>query len=161
MTPNRTRPADEAGFTLAELMITVGIIGILIGIMIPSLLDTRRPAQDRQAQNLLRNSLTAAKAVETASETSPSQGQLAVEELGVNFLDAATNAPAGQRSVSVATGGFGANWYLIMVSGSSSGRCFALLEQPLMQPRFQRVDNATTCRADQFDTVTGWQDEWP
>ena len=57
---------DESGFTLVELMVVIGIVGILIAIMIPTLLQARRPAQDRQAQNLLRNSLTAAKAIETS-----------------------------------------------------------------------------------------------
>ena len=47
-------------------MVVIGIIGILIAIMIPTLPQARRPAQDRQAQNLLRNSLTAAKAIETS-----------------------------------------------------------------------------------------------
>ena len=51
---------------MVELMVVIGIIGILIAIMIPTLLQARRPAQDRQAQNLLRNSLTAAKAIETS-----------------------------------------------------------------------------------------------
>ena len=146
---------DQEGFTLIELMIVVGIIGVLIAVMIPTLLSTRTPAQDRQAQNLLRNSLTAAKSIETTDGAVPTQGLLSIEEIGVSFLAAATTGPANSRGVSVATGVVGGSWYLILVSQSSSGRCFALLEQPFQSPKFQRVDNAPTCQADQFNSTTG------
>ncbi|MEP6625792.1 MAG: prepilin-type N-terminal cleavage/methylation domain-containing protein, partial [Acidimicrobiia bacterium] len=141
-----TRDAD--GFTVIELLIVIGIIGILIGIMIPTLLSARTPAQDRQAQNLLRNSLSAAKAVETSDGVSPTQTSLGGEEPAVTFLASSSTAPANQRSVSVANGLSGSAWYLILASHSTSGRCFALLEQPGNAPQFQRIDNAATCQAD-------------
>ena len=152
---------DQAGFTVIELLMVIGIIGVLIAIMVPTLLQARTPAQDRQAQNLLRNSLTAAKAIETSEGVTPTQAMLTTEEIGVFFLPNATTAPANARSVSVGNGVIGTSWYLILASGSTSGRCFALLQQPFESPRFQRVDNSATCRADQFDAVTGWQDKWP
>ena len=152
---------DESGFTLVELLVVVGIIGVLIGIMIPTLLQARIPAQDRQAQNLLRVSLTAAKAVETADGVSPTQTLLANEEPGVTFVASSTSAPANRRGVSVANGSSGSAWYLILTSSSTSGRCFALLEQPGTAPQFQRVDNAATCQADQFTVGSGWAAAWP
>ncbi len=151
----------ESGFTVIELMATIGIIGVLIAIGVPALLQARSPAQDRQAQNLLRNSLTAAKAIETTEYATPTLVLLSTEEIGISFVDATSSAPARSRNVSVGTGIVGSSWYLVLTSHSTSGRCFALLEQPFQQPLFQRLDNSVTCQADQFDAIAGWQDKWP
>ena len=96
------RREDETGFTMIELMVVIGIVGILIAIMIPTLLQARRPAQDRQAQNLLRNSLTAAKAVETSEGAVPTISALGNEETAVNFVGSGTTAPAGQSRATAA-----------------------------------------------------------
>ena len=154
--------STEAGFTVIELIVVVSIIAILIAIMIPSLLQARIPAQDKQAQTVLRNSLTAAKAVETDDGVGPTQASLGSEEPAIAFVASSATAPASHRSVSVSNGITAANqWYLILVSHSTSGRCFALLEQPGYPPQFQRVDHATTCQADQFTPTTGWLTSWP
>lgn len=58
-TPWRRR--DE-GFTLVELAVVVVIIGILVGIAIPSFLGSRTTAQDRASQSQIRAVLLAEKA---------------------------------------------------------------------------------------------------
>ncbi len=80
-----------------------------------------------------------------------------VVELLMNPLRSSLSA----ANVSVANGLTGAAWHLILASHSTSGRCFALLEQPGNAPQFQRVDNRATCQADQFTPTTGWLTAWP
>jgi prepilin-type N-terminal cleavage/methylation domain-containing protein len=48
-----TRPRHLPGFTLVELLVTVGIIAVLIGILIPTVSVVRRTAQDADTRSLL------------------------------------------------------------------------------------------------------------
>jgi prepilin-type N-terminal cleavage/methylation domain-containing protein len=72
---------SDGGYSLVEMMVVVLILGILIGISVPTLLGYRHEAQDRAAQSALRNSLLAEKTffldneqyTETAAELSALQ----------------------------------------------------------------------------------------
>ena len=63
--------SDQRGFTLLELMIVLGIVGILTAIGVQQVKLNRENAQDRQAQTLLRNLLTYA----AVDEPAPPAGQ--------------------------------------------------------------------------------------
>ena len=164
MDPNRARDHDnrpdrQGGFSLIELMTVMMIIGLLIAVMLPNFLKARVPAQDRQAQTLLRTGVTAARTVATADTALPTATALATIEPAMVFLDDATVAEAKTHSVSVDTGTSGSSAYLIMASHSSSGRCFAVLERTDSATTYQRIDT-TDCRAGTFDPSVGWTTAW-
>lgn len=63
--------SNQRGFTLLELMMVLGIIGILSAIGVQQVKLNRENAQDRQAQTLMRNLLTYA----AVDEPAPPAGQ--------------------------------------------------------------------------------------
>jgi prepilin-type N-terminal cleavage/methylation domain-containing protein len=150
----------ERGFTIIELMTVVMIIAVLIAILIPNFLKARRPAQDRQAQSLLREGLTTAAEAGTDAPEPPDASALATADPALHFVGAATAAQARERSISVATGTSSGTAYLLLASHSSSGRCYAVLARAEAAPRYQRVD-ADACTAADFDPGSGWSDSWP
>lgn len=44
----------QAGFSLVELLVVLGVVGILVGVAIPNLLASRRAANEASAQSSLR-----------------------------------------------------------------------------------------------------------
>lgn len=161
-----SRHPDETGFTLLEVMVVVVIIGILIAIAIPAFLGSRRRAQDRQAQALLRTGLGAQKVhyaeVQRYTEILPE-----LEEIETNLLWDAPPAQAGVvtlESVSSEPGAEGQGVTLSTLSASGTlfclvdmARSFSYAYTGLSEAgtHFGRVDGATA--SSRCDPSVSWE----
>jgi len=157
-----TPDTRQRGFTLLELLTAVLILAVLMGIALPTFLSARRPANDRAAQTLARNAMSAARAVLADRDTYAglTTGDLAAAENTIAFVGAYEAASASRTEVSVAAGSDGSAAWVILASGSVSGRCFALFDVGEGQPGHLRTDT-TMCRAGDFTPGDPWTDAWP
>jgi prepilin-type N-terminal cleavage/methylation domain-containing protein len=127
-----TRPRDERGFTLVELMVVVMMIGVLLGIAIPTFLSARGRASDRLAQTSLRVALTNAKSLfsDSSSYLPADQAGLSAVERGLDFLDPSAASDDG-KSVSVVSTS-DTSW--VAAAWSNSGKCFFVYDTGGSEP---------------------------
>jgi len=62
-TDRHRRSGDRAAFTLMEMMIVIGLVGLIAGLALPSIVALYNAGADRQAYNLIAAQLTAARAL--------------------------------------------------------------------------------------------------
>lgn len=159
---HRSHRDVESGFSLIELMMVVLVIAILIAAAVPTFLGARKPAEDRQAQTLLKTSLIAAKtgSSDDGSYAWVTTATLASEESSVRYLSAATTARSNLKQVSVATGTNSGDTYVIFSSkAGANGDCFAVLSMAHGATQFQAT-TAATCNAGSFNPTVGWTGAW-
>jgi len=134
--------ADEAGFTLIELMVVLLIIAILLAIAIPTFLGVTGSANDRASQSNLTNGLTEAKAL---YQNTQSYTGIAVQASAPEFTwgnATACTVALGPNcmsytAVDVASMADGAG--VILGSLSKTGTCWYVMSleaTPLVPPAF-------------------------
>jgi type IV pilus assembly protein PilA len=154
---DRDSAQSQKGFTLIELLMVVTIIGILLAIAIPTYLGTRRGADDRAAQTLVRNLLVSARSASV--EGGATNAEIQADEPSLHVLPGDTEAQARSSQVSVRTGTNAGHDFVILASRAVSGTCFAILEEDTEPTGYQQRASGT-CTADSFDPAVGWTSQW-
>jgi type IV pilus assembly protein PilA len=147
---------DERGFSLVEVMIVILVIGILIGIAVPTFLIARQRAEDRAAQSNLRTGLAAAM-IHWARAGDYGGFDTATAEMIEASLDwqAAGTQPSGNQITIQAPDAGDPITEVLLVVRSASGTFFCLGQLP-NNPVYVRgqgdwSDVSTTAGCDQ-----GW-----
>ncbi len=132
------RRNDEGGFTLVELMVVVLIIGILLGIAIPTFLGARSRSQDGVAKSSLRSGLTAAQVIFSDDQSfKPADAKTLTNNEGSLTVVDSPESSNGGKVVSVSPG---ESWGGAVLS--ASGTCFLIRADARGAVTYGSVDDA-------------------
>lgn len=144
--PNGSKSA-EAGFTLAEVMVVVLIIGLLLGIAIPTFLGARERAQDRAAESSIRVAEVTARTLLTDQLAfTGAVAEFAAAEPSLDWIDGPSTS---SQQVSV----LGSPSSVSAAVRSDSGRCFQVLVVAV-GPTSAFSSEPTSCEALQSSTAS-------
>ncbi len=154
----RTHVRTEEGFSLTELMVVLLVIGVLISIAIPTFLRPRSSAQDRSAQQGLRNSLIVAKAEWAKKETFADIDATAMNaaETNLTFVTQTTDS-TGPRIISVNPV---SDDVWVAAALSETGTCYAIRDDARAGTTYAKLPTGT-CKAQRAAaeaafSPTGW-----
>ena len=134
----------EDGLTLVELLVVMLVIGILLGIAIPTFLTAQNSSKEAVAKTGVRQALTAQKQYYAETNNYASAAQLSAIEPSIQFDG--TEAVLGK--VYVRPGA--ANQVVELVSQSANGKCYWVKDSASAAPQYAM----TTVEAEEDCTTT-------
>ena len=145
-------PSREDGYSIVELLVVMGIIGILVAVALPTFLGAQHTSEDRKAQADLRNGLAAALThFSEEGEWDDFDATLAGSiEPSVSWIDGGSPT-ADQISIQVNAGE-----ELLLVRRSTSGEFFCVV-QIAESPSTRRGSGAAFADVDSVaECAGGW-----
>ena len=115
----------EDGFSLVELMIVVAIVGVLVGIALPTFMGSRTRAADTAAQGRARDGHMAQKTFAADGNGYAAAADLAILEPNLQFAELPAGGATASRVVYVKMTDPTVSF---IVSKSATGRCFWIKE---------------------------------
>lgn len=117
---------NVAGFTLVELLVVIGIVGILATILVPSLINARVRASDMAAKTYTRNIANYLASADMAAETPVARAALQAINLCTDALLIAEGAdPSMPDFVDSCAISYNAGIFTITVVSKVSGDSFS------------------------------------
>lgn len=121
---NPARRRSEQGFTLVELMVVVLIIGVLLGIAIPTFLGARSRSQDSVAKSSVKLATTAV-ITEVMAGGEPDFDKISKQETSISWTDGPSDGPK-QVSISGGNNGDDSGGWAGFAAKSESGTCWLM-----------------------------------
>ncbi len=149
----RTR-RDDRGFTLVELLVVALVLGVLIVIAVPTFLSARTRADNREAQSVARNVLTAARIL-YADASTYGDAEAALPTIEPTYTYLAPAAPSNDVEV-VSVGVTSNDQELGIAVMATSGTCYVIHDVVGVEasPFYGSTTDASLCTANHALTVT-------
>lgn len=76
----------KRGFTIMEMLVVIGIIGLLMVFLVPSLMGAKDKAKEAAVKSIMHSVQLAVEAYELENQTYPLDNNVALESLCTNYL---------------------------------------------------------------------------